>query len=76
MKALKLILLLSMLTIGTLSVQAQCPMCRTAVESGMDEEGNTKGRGLNDGILYLLAAPYLAVGIVGGIWYKKNRSKK
>lgn len=54
---------------------AQCPMCRTAVESGMDEEGNTKGRGLNDGIIYLLATPYLAVGIIGGLWYKSRKKK-
>ncbi len=61
--------------IGLSESSAQCPMCRTAVESGMNEEGNTKGRGLNDGIIYLLAAPYLAIGIVGGIWYKKNKAK-
>ena len=72
----KWILLLGFISvIGLSEVSAQCPMCRTAVESGMDEDGNTKGRGLNDGIIYLLAAPYLAVGIVGGIWYKKNRAK-
>ena len=59
----------------TTSALAQCPMCRTAVESGMEVEGNTKGRGLNDGIMYLLATPYLAVGAVGYFWYRKNNRK-
>lgn len=71
----KFLTLLTFLTvIGTAEVLAQCPMCRTAVESGMDEP-DSKGRGLNDGILYLLATPYLAVATVGFIWYKKNRAK-
>jgi len=55
------------------AIFAQCPMCRSAVESGLLEEGNTIGIGLNDGILYLLATPYLVVLIVGGLWYRKYR---
>ena len=70
-KWLILFLFLSLASIS--SVNAQCPMCRTAVESGWNEEGNTKGRGLNNGIMYLLATPYLAVAIIGGLWYKKNK---
>ncbi len=56
-------------------VSAQCPMCRSAVESAMQNEGNTVGKGLNKGILYLLASPYLLIALVGGIWYHKNRKK-
>lgn len=59
-------------------VYAQCPMCRSAVESAMQNEGNTVGVGLNKGILYLLASPYILVAFVGGLWYrkyKKNRKK-
>lgn len=67
---------ISLLLIGAAftTANAQCPMCRTAVESGMDDE-HAKGKGLNDGILYLLATPYLAVGIIGGVWYHKNKKK-
>ncbi len=53
-------------------VWAQCPMCRTAVESAMQNEGNTVGLGLNKGILYLLAMPYVIVAILGRMWYVKN----
>jgi len=55
--------------------EAQCPMCKTSVESGM-KDGHTKGRGLNDGILYLLATPYLAIAAIGGAWYYKNHYSK
>ncbi len=55
-----------------LTAEAQCPMCKTAVESGM-EDGHSKGKGLNDGILYLLATPYIAVAVIGGVWYRKNK---
>ncbi len=59
---------------STTSVSAQCAMCTLNAESSV-KNGNTEGKGLNDGILYLLAAPYLAVGAVGLIWYKKYRKK-
>lgn len=56
------------------SVHAQCSMCTLNAENSV-QNGNTEGRGLNDGILYLLAAPYIAVAAVGFIWYKKYRRK-
>ncbi|MDA0773853.1 MAG: hypothetical protein O2914_03775 [Bacteroidetes bacterium] len=41
---------------------AQCSMCRAVLES---EEGQQTAKGINDGILYLMAIPYVLVGIVG-----------
>lgn len=74
MRKLLFIALLFFASAFATTVSAQCPMCRTAVESGMDDE-HGKGKGLNDGILYLLATPYLAVGIIGGVWYHRNKKK-
>ena len=54
---------------------AQCPMCKSAVESSIKSGQNNVGKGLNDGILYLLAAPYLFVGTLGFLWIKKYRAK-
>jgi hypothetical protein len=54
-------------------VQAQCPMCRMSAESNM-KNGGSAGKGLNAGILYMLATPYLLVGILGFVWYR-NRQK-
>lgn len=53
---------------------AQCAMCTLNAENSV-KNGNTQGRGLNNGILYLLAAPYLAVAGVGFVWYRKYRRK-
>ena len=56
------------------TVYAQCSMCTLNAENSV-QNGNTEGKGFNDGILYLLAAPYIAVAAVGFIWYKKYRRK-
>lgn len=55
-------------------VQAQCSMCTLNAENSV-QHGNHEGKGLNNGILYLLAMPYLAVAAVGFIWYKKYRRR-
>lgn len=55
-------------------VSAQCSMCTLNAENSV-QNGNTEGNGLNRGILYLLAAPYLAIAGVGFLWYKKYRRK-
>lgn len=68
MLCLSLILLLSD------SVYSQCSMCSATAENSV-ANGNTEGDGLNDGILYLLAAPYLAVAGLGYLWYKNYRKK-
>jgi hypothetical protein len=68
------LLLVVILSFATFA-EAQCPMCRGAVEGALKDEGNTIGLGLNKGILYLLATPYLAVAIVGGAWFYNKKKK-
>ena len=52
--------------------QAQCAMCRASLES----EGNaSKTEALNDGIVYLMAIPYVLVGLVGYFVYKMYAKK-
>jgi hypothetical protein len=53
---------------------AQCAMCTLNAENSV-KNGNKQGSTLNNGILYLLAAPYLAIAGVGFLWYKKYRRK-
>jgi hypothetical protein len=55
-------------------VNAQCAMCSINAEQGV-KNGNTVSAGLNTGVLYLLAIPYLMAMVVGVIWYKKYRKK-
>ena len=51
---------------------AQCPMCKISAESNL-KNGGTAGKGLNTGILYMLALPYTLVGVIGFIWWKHNK---
>ncbi|WP_256002055.1 hypothetical protein [Pedobacter deserti] len=53
---------------------AQCAMCSVNAEQSV-KNGNTQGKGLNSGILYLLAIPYLLISGMGILWYVKYRKK-
>jgi hypothetical protein len=56
-----------------ISSYSQCAMCRAALES----EGNTvKAEAVNDGIVYLMAIPYILVGIAGIFVYRMYSKKK
>lgn len=55
-------------------VFSQCAMCTLNAENSV-QNGNTQGMGLNDGVLFLLACPYVVVLVVGIIWYRKYRQK-
>ena len=68
----KILFILFLISAAALTADAQCPMCKASVESGM-KDPNSKGRGLNDGILYLLATPYIAIAVIGTVWYNKRR---
>jgi hypothetical protein len=73
-RALLILFTVGLLACTVVPVKAQCAMCTVSVESNAKAGGKTT-KGLNNGILYLLGAPYLAVAIVGYIWYKKYRRK-
>ena len=65
------IIILLAITFIPFEIFAQCPMCKMAAESDM-RAGGTAGKGLNTGILYLLAMPYLLLGLMFYYWRKKN----
>jgi hypothetical protein len=77
----KIIKLFSILALAmTLSLatapdaSAQCPMCRMSAESNL-KNGGTDGKGLNNGILYMLATPYMLIGVIGFIWWRNRRKE-
>ena len=51
---------------------AQCPMCKISAESNLNN-GGSAGKGLNKGILYLFATPYLIIGGIGYVWYRNRK---
>jgi hypothetical protein len=53
---------------------AQCAMCRATVENNFSNGKPGIAAGLNTGILYLLVMPYLAVMILGFLWYKSSKA--
>jgi hypothetical protein len=63
------------MTVISNDVTAQCPMCKMSAESNL-KNGGTTARGLNAGILYMLALPYTLVGTIGFIWWRNNRRKE
>jgi len=52
-------------------VNAQCAMCKAVVESGDAEIAE----GLNTGIIYLMAFPYILMGVAGYFLYKKWKKR-
>ena len=54
-------------------VSAQCAMYRAVLESGSD---TSAAEGINNGIVYLMAIPYILVGVVFYAVYKKLRPTK
>ena len=71
-------LFLSVLTLVLLfgageELLAQCPMCRATAETNL-ANGGSEGQGLNNGILYMLAMPYVLIGVIAYLWWKNRRT--
>ena len=52
---------------------AQCAMCRAALET---EESGMQAGAVNDGIVYLMAFPYLLLLVGGIVIFRIMRGKK
>ena len=50
----------------------QCVMCKAVAEDSADDGG--LGAGLNRGILYLMAIPYILLSALFFVIYKKRKS--
>lgn len=71
--ALLLLLVAAALLVSLASpLGAQCAMCKTALTQS--PEGQRIARGFNEGILFLLAMPYLTFATVGfSFWWTRTR---
>jgi hypothetical protein len=73
MNNFKLVFFFLLLLLNT-KVKAQCAMCKAVVESG----GGDTAEGINNGIVYLMAFPYLLVALSIFFFvrnYRKTRAK-
>jgi hypothetical protein len=62
---------LILLTVAQAS--AQCAMCRTTLENNISQGNPGIAAGINFGILYLLATPYLAIALIAFFWFRSSR---
>lgn len=54
-------------------VMAQCAMCRATVENNVSAGDTSLASGLNLGILYLFATPYVVFLVIAFLWYKQSK---
>jgi len=65
-----------MLLMIQVTTWAQCAMCRTQLENNISAGNPGIASGINTGILYLLVMPYLAVMIIGYLWYRSSKKAR
>ena len=73
-KILIIVALLIVCCLLPIEQAAQCAMCKASAEANL-KAGGGDPRGLNAGILYMLALPYLLVAGIG-YWWWRNRRKQ
>ena len=71
----KKIIIFALFIVATIRLNAQCAMCKAAVEANL-KDGGSAGAGLNEGILYLMAMPYIAMLLFGAFYYLQKRKKQ
>lgn len=74
MKRLAYLLLFLFVFLPDSELMAQCAMCRTQLENNVSSGDIGIAAGLNTGILYLLSLPYLAILVLGYVWYRNSRA--
>ena len=62
-----------LLLFTSIPAEAQCSMCRAVLESQASQD---TAKGINRGIIYLMAFPYLLIGGVGYFIWRSRRNKK
>ena len=67
----KIVLSFFIFVLMPLFTNAQCAMCRAVLES---EEGKSTAVGINNGIVYLMAIPYILVGVLFYFVYRKMKN--
>lgn len=73
MKMKKILLTLVLILFTIWDSTSQCSMCRAVLES---EQDTGQAEAINDGIVYLMAFPYILVGGVLYVVYRSFKKKK
>lgn len=73
MKAKRVLITISLALFFVFEASSQCSMCRAVLESEADQGA---AEAINDGIVYLMAFPYILVGGVLYVVYRTFKNKK
>ena len=73
MKFQKILFLIVLFFFVSIDGQAQCAMCRAVLET---DNGSGPADGINNGIVYLMAFPYLLMGTIGYFIYRSRQKAK
>jgi heme/copper-type cytochrome/quinol oxidase subunit 2 len=57
-------------------VSAQCAMCKAVLESNMQTGEEAVGKGINQGIIYIMFVPYILLAVVGYFTYRHYHKYK
>lgn len=60
----RILFLFALFLLFIVNAEAQCAMCKQAAASSLDNDPLSMARGLNTGILYLMAFPYLLLAFI------------
>lgn len=61
------------LSLLSLDLSAQCAMCRATLENNVSNGNIGIAAGINFGILYLFAAPYVVIALIAFFWYRTSK---
>jgi len=69
-KVVSIILMAVLFCCVTIDASAQCSLCTKTAQ----QLGEGPAQGLNAGIIYLMAAPFVFMGVIGYRWWKSNQN--
>lgn len=70
-KLIKILLTIFLGILFSLNAISQCSVCtKTALQMG-----EKPAKGLNQGILYLMATPFAIIGFIGYRWWKNEKNQ-
>ena len=70
---MKSLLFFSISLLVTSIANSQCVMCKASIE--LQDGDQTIGGGINEGILYIMPIPYIIMGVIAFLLYKKYKKK-
>ncbi len=69
----KSLFLVFTLVLFSVKASAQCAMCRATLENNVSNGDIGIAAGINFGILYLFAAPYIVIALIAFFWYRTSK---